>query len=149
MLASALGINASHVTCVENSVPLRSMLAARGFKTASSPPASAGSFTAVALLNVLDRCDEPKALLSAAVRSVKIGGLLLIATVLPFGAKVYEGKMWSTWGRSRWRRPLSPLDLRPIRGSPLPPFEASAAVFLDTMLRRHPGMELEGWTRLP
>ena len=43
------------------------------------------------LLNVLDRCNDPMGLLRAAVDALRPDGVLLVATVLPFCAMVYEG----------------------------------------------------------
>jgi len=41
-------------------------------------------FSIVSLLNVLDRCDNPKALLESAISSLRPGGHLLLSIVLPF-----------------------------------------------------------------
>lgn len=50
-----------------------------------------GRFDAVSLLNVLDRCDAPLSLLGVARRALKVGGLLVVALVLPYGPFVYDG----------------------------------------------------------
>jgi SAM-dependent methyltransferase len=50
-----------------------------------------GSFDAVSLLNVLDRCDTPLSLLGSARRALRNGGLLVVALVLPYGPFVYDG----------------------------------------------------------
>ena len=42
------------------------------------------TFSAVSLLNVLDRCDDPRALLHAAANALHPQGVLFVATVLPF-----------------------------------------------------------------
>jgi SAM-dependent methyltransferase len=63
-------------------------------------------FGAVALLNVLDRCDDPMGLLTAAVRALKPDGVLLIATVLPFCSMVYEGVPGKVGAHRPPKRPL-------------------------------------------
>ena len=93
-LASALGVPATGVTIMEAAALIRRKLVAeRGFRAVSSfgELGPAERFGAVALLNVLDRCDDPMGLLSTAVRALRPGGVLLVATVLPFCAMVYEG----------------------------------------------------------
>ncbi|KAH8064959.1 hypothetical protein JL722_1849 [Aureococcus anophagefferens] len=72
-LARALG--ASRVVAVETSAPMRRQLGAAS--AAAAIPA--GPFGAAALLNVLDRCDDPGGLLDAAAAAAP-GGLLLVAT---------------------------------------------------------------------
>eukprot|EP00747_Dinoflagellata_sp_TGD_P198765 gnl/TRDRNA2_/TRDRNA2_71854_c0_seq1.p2 gnl/TRDRNA2_/TRDRNA2_71854_c0~~gnl/TRDRNA2_/TRDRNA2_71854_c0_seq1.p2 ORF type:complete len:183 (-),score=31.70 gnl/TRDRNA2_/TRDRNA2_71854_c0_seq1:58-606(-) len=77
--------------------------------------AGEGNFSLVALLNVLDRCASPRRLLSAVHRLLAAppgcssrsaaGGLLLLATPLPF-RPAYFG--WSTWFSGR---PLEGLGL--------------------------------------
>ena len=151
-LAAALGVDAEHVTCLENARPLQRQLLARGFRAVGSPAelSDTALFSAAALLNVLDRCDEPAALLDAAVRRVAPGGLLLLAAVLPFRASVYEGRVGTPYGRPATRKPRAPLALHPAaEGDAAPAFEPSAAVFLEAILRRHPRLELVRWTRLP
>ena len=153
-VSAALGVDAERVVCLENSEPHRATLEGRGFRTAGSP-AEIGDeqFSAATLLNVLDRCDEPGQLLDTAVRMVEPGGLLLLATVLPFSGHVYEGRFLMPWGRIASRHPRSPLAIHrrvdAATNKKQPSFEASAAVYLEAILRRHPQLELEGWTRLP
>ena len=53
-------------------------------------PLRAQRFGAVSLLNVLDRTDDPRGLLAAASSRLLPGGLLLVATVLPFCDKVSD-----------------------------------------------------------
>ena len=71
----------------------RKLTAERGYRAvASFQELGAGErFGAVALLNVLDRCNDPMGLLRAAVDALRPDGVLLVATVLPFCAMVYEG----------------------------------------------------------
>ncbi|KAH8068055.1 hypothetical protein JL721_7004 [Aureococcus anophagefferens] len=129
----------------------------------SSGPAAAipaGPFGAAALLNVLDRCDDPGGLLDAAAAAAP-GGLLLVATVLPFKGVVHEGKRWSAWGKANTRSPRKPLEVADqvhVKGrmidleSKAPAakkFEAAAAAFVDALVDRRPDLELQAWTRLP
>lgn len=110
---------------------------------AASPP-----FSAVAMLNVLDRCDDPGGLLSAATNMMGPGGALVLAIVLPFSGRVFEGKRWHAWGKDRSRRPRSPLRMAPVAGAPKS-FELGAAKFLEAIERLQPRLELVKWTRLP
>ncbi|KAH8091191.1 hypothetical protein JL720_6078 [Aureococcus anophagefferens] len=157
-LARALG--ASRVVAVETSAPMRRQLEARGFEAAAAIPA--GVFGAAALLNVLDRCDDPGGLLDAAAAAAP-GGLLLVATVLPFKGFVHEGKRWSAWGKASTRSPRKPLkvadqvhvkpegrmiDLQ-SKAPAAKKFEAGAAAFVDALVDRRPDLELQSWTRLP
>jgi SAM-dependent methyltransferase len=57
------------------------------------PLASDGPFDVIALCNVIDRCDRPRALLSAVARSLPQGGLLLLATPLPYSPFFYAGSL--------------------------------------------------------
>ena len=98
--------------------------------------------------------------------------MLLLATVLPFSAQVYEGRLGSRWGRAAKRPPTDPLLLEATADSPSAFFSqvsraiiadiwvaffhsrqqsscGQAAAFLEAILRRQPGLQLERWTRLP
>jgi hypothetical protein len=130
------------------------MLQKRGFQTAVDHKMAAAAmpshqFSAAALLNVLDRCDDPSALLDATVSMVEPGGIVLLATVLPFRALVHEGKIGSKWGTAHRRKPHKPLKL-PDRSGPFSgTFEAKAVSFLEGIKRQQPRLALERWTRLP
>ena len=104
-------------------------------------------FGAVALFNVLDRCDDPLRLLGTAARAVRPGGLLVVATVLPFCASVYFGAV----GRTRARRvPRKPLQLPvPYRCGTRRPFEEQAAAFVAATVARWPALKVVAWTRVP
>ena len=52
---------------------------------------SAPTYNLISILNVLDRCDKPRTLLSQAYGQLEIGGLLVIALVLPFAPFVEQG----------------------------------------------------------
>lgn len=56
-------------------------------------PSVGGPFDVVALLNVLDRCDRPRALLRAAVRSLSRDGRVLLSVPLPARPHVDRGAM--------------------------------------------------------
>ncbi len=153
-VASALGVSASRVTAVENSVPLRARLAARGYRAVASLDDVAGSkYDAVALLNVMDRCDAPRALLRAAANMLAPNGLMIVESVVPFCPRVYKG----AWGLlDAHQPPASPLNVssayRCLGGkhgfTSRQTFELSSAAFVAAALE---GLELEvvSWTRLP
>lgn len=79
-----------------------------------------GSFDAVSLLNVLDRCDSPLSLLGVARRALKVGGLLVVALVLPYGPFVYDA---GATRRPRERLPIQSHD-----------FEVAATEFITTAI---------------
>ena len=97
---------------MEAAAEIRKKLAAeRGFRAvASFEELGAERFGAVALLNVLDRCDDPMGLLSTAVRALRPGGVLLVATVLPFCAMVYEGVKGKVGAHRAPSRPIRMLS---------------------------------------
>eukprot|EP00466_Bigelowiella_natans_P019520 jgi/Bigna1/82054/fgenesh1_pg.87_\ len=155
-LAASLNItDRTNVVCVENSGALRTILKKRGYKVVAPDEFYGGrlsseKFAAVALLNLLDRCDEPVALLNKALGMLAPGGLLFIATVLPFNAIVHEGQLGSKWGKSSWRLPRSPITFRSILiRSKKSAFEIKLAIFLEAIHRHHPHLDLMSWTRLP
>ena len=90
----------------------RKLIAERGFRALASFEELGASerFGAVALLNVLDRCDDPMGLLRAAMNAMRPDGVLLVATVLPFCAMVYEGVKGKIGAH---RAPTRPLHLPP------------------------------------
>jgi SAM-dependent methyltransferase len=108
-------------------------------------PADA-DFSVASLLNVLDRCDDPHHLLDFAVRALSPHGTLVLATVLPFQAAVFEGKVGSKWGKGSKRRPTDPFKMEVASSKS---FETNAVSFLDTINREHPQLELVTWSRLP
>ena len=149
-LAEAMRLNAGPaVTALEASPPLRTQLRERGFRAVESlADLDNATFGAVALLNVLDRCDHPRELLRAAARAVDAQGLLLVATVLPFCDKVYAGRPDTL---DAHRPPHAPLALpRGVRCGDWPrlSMEASAAAFAGTVLANE-GLEVAAWTRVP
>eukprot|EP00466_Bigelowiella_natans_P001109 jgi/Bigna1/75118/fgenesh1_pg.32_\ len=164
-LTAVLGISdRRNVVCIENSESLRTVLSAQGFRVVSSPDelmlsdeinedgddAPPRLFSVAALFNVLDRCDYPKLLLKSAVSRIEPGGLLLVASVVPFRPLVLEGRRGSKWGEPSLRAPLSPLNIARIPTEvEYPQFEMRLAVILEAILRLHPELELRRWTRLP
>ena len=149
-IATGLGIPASGVVAMEASAPLRMRLKARGYRAFERFDEFDGErFGAVALLNVLDRCDDPHALLSTAVRRLVPGGVLLIATVLPFCDKVYRGAHGKV---GAYRKPESPLKLPysfRCHQAPVRSFEEHAAAFTTTAFTATLPLRLLRWTRLP
>ncbi len=155
-LAAGLGVAPASVAAMENSAPLRKLLTAAGYRAVGgfgelrrggAEAATVERFGAVALLNVLDRCDDPLGLLGTAARAVRPGGLLVVATVLPFCASVYFGAV----GRTRARRvPRKPLQLPvPYRCGTRRPFEEQAAAFVAATVARWPALKVVAWTRVP
>jgi len=99
-LASAMNINPTQIT----SRSMRKILKNRGFRVSSSfsdiSSETTSPFTTVSLLNVLDRCDNPRELLESAINVLKPGGHLIMSIVLPFNGRVYEGKLLHTWKKA-------------------------------------------------
>eukprot|EP00297_Palpitomonas_bilix_P012975 CAMPEP_0113889888 /NCGR_PEP_ID=MMETSP0780_2-20120614/13794_1 /TAXON_ID=652834 /ORGANISM="Palpitomonas bilix" /LENGTH=299 /DNA_ID=CAMNT_0000879131 /DNA_START=347 /DNA_END=1246 /DNA_ORIENTATION=- /assembly_acc=CAM_ASM_000599 len=97
----------SEVVAVESSLFMVLRLRAAGFKSVHSSSLSAfdsASFDAVSLLNIVDRVDDPFALLEDAARIVKDKGLVLIALVFPYDPLVELGPRFAKPSR---RLPLS------------------------------------------
>ena len=118
-LAAALKIaRADHVVALEASAPLRRELRwRRGYRGIAKLEEAAGSgpFDVVALLNVLDRVDDPERMLRAAARQLQPrGGLLVVASVLPF-----RGSVQLPPPANRDRHPRRPLELERVDGGPV------------------------------
>ena len=142
-LAAALG--ASEVACLESSKAMRIELRGLGFRAEATPDELGDkAFDAASLLNVLDRCDEPGELLNAVVDKVAPGGLVLIASVLPYAPMVHVGKWLSPYGRAQSRRARRPLAVTAART-----FEQAASNFVAAVQAARPGLVLERWTRVP
>lgn len=76
------------IVTTETSAPMARRLRAAGFlchrvDLARRTPARLGRFDAVALLNVLDRCDRPRSLLRRALGLLEPGGIALVSVPLP------------------------------------------------------------------
>lgn len=151
-LASTLRIQEpGDVWTIETSLPHRQSLARHGFNSVSSfdelQPRSV--FDAVALLHVLDRCDQPRALLELAAQRVAPGGLLIVATPLPFCAKVWSGRFGRVLAS---RLPDEPLKLSAEAACDAEPsFTTSVTAIAMSAFEplRTIGVEIEAWTRLP
>jgi 2-polyprenyl-3-methyl-5-hydroxy-6-metoxy-1,4-benzoquinol methylase len=129
-LAQALRLNVSQVTTMESSLPIRQELRQAGYQTVKGFDELNSSFGAVALLNVLDRCDDPRTLLRAAAKAMDPRGVMLVATVLPYCDKVHEGIPGQI---DAHRPPTKPLALRAsLRCGAIHPqsFEANVAAFI-------------------
>ena len=153
-LQKVLRLEPKDVTCIENSVTMQTKLRSYGFRIAASPaelPASK-RFSHVSLLNVLDRCDFPSKILSTAVQKLEKDGVLLLGVVLPFNAKVYQGKRFIKLGHPAWRAPFDPLHLAPIptRAKTIgTPFQIDLVRVIENVLSHHPNLRLRSWTKLP
>ena len=156
-LASALGVHEQDVTVMESAAQIRSRLAAeRGYRAVSSfDELGAGqTFGAVAMLNVLDRCDDPRGLLRSAVSALRPGGLLLIATVLPFCPLVYQGAVGKVGAHRPPTRPLrlphglrcgAAKDTGHLGGGT---FARHLSGFVSATVGALP-LRLQAWTRVP
>lgn len=136
-VTSALGACFDHVTATETSRMMAKRLERRGYEVIRGDVAAGlggRTFDAVSLLNVLDRCDKPLSLLGEARTSLREGGLLIIALVLPYRPFVYEGPV---------TRP--PKERLPIAGAT---FEAAALEFWSLALAAL-GLEPVAITRAP
>ena len=155
-LTAVLEIGSQNVTCVETSERQRAAVRSKGFNVSSSLAfdeigMGQPSFAVAALLNVLDRCDEPAELLNSTLNLLSPDGILLIASVLPFTSFVHEGRKGVKWGKPGKRRPKSPLALPSFPGNQ--GFERQAAALLAgiTMSLQEHGRKFEvgAWARLP
>ncbi|CAE8592482.1 unnamed protein product [Polarella glacialis] len=88
--ARALKIPARRVFASEVSWSMRFRLRLKGFSPIADlqDAALAASYDVVACLNVIDRVDDPSALLEMLYQRVKPEGVLVLAVVLPFCASV-------------------------------------------------------------
>lgn len=126
------------VVATDVSRPMVERLRRRGFVAHRTDLAARDlpgpEFDTVALLNVLDRCDDPAALLHAAVRHARVGGTVVISSPLPYDPWRYAGSL-----------PLRPRRPLPLRGQF---FEADLGALVDVVL---PGARLEPvrWIRTP
>jgi len=99
----------------------------------SSEPVPGGPFDVVALLNVLDRCARPRAMLAAANAATADDGALVISMPLPYDPCWYDGPV---------ERP--PLQQLPVVGANW----KDAAESLVALLGEH-GLRVEALTRAP
>lgn len=85
--------------------------------------ADSAPFDTVALLNVLDRCDRPSALLRGALRAARPGATVIVSLPLPYDPWCYAGS----------------LPVRPRRRLPLPgrSFDDDLAILTERVLPAH------------
>mmetsp|Transcript_934 Transcript_934/g.2672 ORF Transcript_934/g.2672 Transcript_934/m.2672 type:complete len:375 (+) Transcript_934:160-1284(+) len=151
-VAEALGLRRRDVTALEVSATLRAKLADRRFRVVDSLESIRRYYDVVALLNVLDRCDDPVGLVRRALERLKLTGVLLIAAVVPFCDRVREGALGAV---DAHRPPRAPLPVgRPYRCGERhrdggPSFEVGATGFLAAVVRLEPTLRVVSWTRLP
>lgn len=140
-----------HVT--EVSATMRYRLGQRGFTVLNAqqpflrlPPASSTQppsrryFDLISCLNVLDRADTPRTLLSEMRASLAPGGYVLLAVVLPWCPFVEVGN-----------RQARPSEMLPMHGGECckgASFETSLITLVDQVLQPM-GYEVVRWTRLP
>jgi hypothetical protein len=83
------------VEVTEVSRGMAKRLRKRGFRCHESDlshaPLDAGPFDAVALLNVLDRCQKPKTLLGNCLAALVPGGTFVVALALPYKPFYFAG----------------------------------------------------------
>lgn len=122
----------------ETSKPMVRRLRRRGFESwhgdLSTMSFEEGSFDAVSLLNVLDRCERPLSLLGRARAALRPGGLLLIALVLPYRPFFYREGV-----------PAPPVERLPIASES---FEEATSEFVFHALLAL-GVELVAVSRAP
>ena len=115
--------------CVETARNGWSLRQNLGFRAEATPDELGDdAFAAASLLNVLDRCDEPGALLNLVADRVADGGLVLIASVLPYSPMVHEGRFLSPYGKAQSRRAKRPLQVKAAQASLT---NAAIATFFD------------------
>ncbi len=126
------------VVATDTSAPMVRRLRDRGFLAFRHDLAERDlvgpSFDTVALLNVLDRCSDPHALLAAAVRHTRPGGSVVVSMPLPYDPWWYAGSLP--------RRPRKPL---PLRGQL---YEADFGSLVDVVLPLA-GIEPVRWIETP
>lgn len=96
-VTAALAPLFDEVTVTETSRLMARRLRRRGYRChhldLAVHPVPDGPFDAIALLNVLDRCDRPLSLLANLRAALKHDGRLIVALVLPYRPFVYDGGM--------------------------------------------------------
>jgi SAM-dependent methyltransferase len=123
-----------HIECTEASRFMARRLRRRGLDcwhgrvgegAAGDPLASAARHDVIALLNVVDRASKPRSLLASVARRLPPGGLLLLATPLPYDPFYYAGaatlapeeklavtaERWEDATLELWQNELEPLGL--------------------------------------
>jgi SAM-dependent methyltransferase len=144
-----VGAGAGHVTATiaplvgetvttETSRVMARKLRHRGFRCFEADVAETGApephYDLITCLNVLDRCQKPRSLLSAARTALAPGGRLVLAVPLPLNAFFYDGPV----SRNQWET----LD---VSGRT---WERSAALLVENTLDPL-GLEVEAFSRVP
>ncbi|KAL5466722.1 hypothetical protein EMCRGX_G030870 [Ephydatia muelleri] len=128
---------ATSVCVTEASVLMRRALQRKNFRVLDLDKwygPSAPTYNLISILNVLDRCDKPRTLLSQAYGQLEIGGLLVIALVLPFAPFVEQGTRktkpserleissgsWEEGVTALWKNVVAPLGFQPVALTRLP-----------------------------
>jgi SAM-dependent methyltransferase len=122
------------IECTETSRQMARRLRRRGLTcwlgragegAAGDPLERAGKFDVISLFNVIDRAARPRSLLARVVQQLPAGGLLMLATPLPYAPFYYDGaaarapletlavqaERWEDALDQLWRRELLPLGL--------------------------------------
>lgn len=130
----------SSVFATEASAPMRYRLRQRGYDSSDMPPLDK-KFDCVALMNILDRCDEPRSLLKdVRTKYLKPGGVVLLAIVLPWCPFVENG--------TRKDPPKEQMSMSGACCLDKPTFETAAGIFAERALVEC-GFQVERWTRVP
>jgi len=126
----------TQVYVTEMSKPMKWALSEKGFTVLNETSLNETNqrFSVISCLNVLDRCDQPLQMLNQIKRLVQVGGIAVVAFVIPY--KPYVEFQSETH---------APSERLPING---PNFEAEIVNFVTKVLEPN-GWELVKWTRLP
>lgn len=134
-VTTRLAALADSILCTETSRHMARRLRRRGFECwrgsvgegePGDPLVEGPPFDVISLLNVIDRAPRPRSLLTAVVRRLPPGGLLVLSTPLPFAPFYYDGAVtrdpqeklkvsaerWEDALGELWRNELEPLGLR-------------------------------------
>lgn len=125
------------VYATDISPPMRWALAKRKFIVLDVDKwyEEAGQFDVILCLNLLDRCDRPNSLLRQFRKSLKAGGRLVVALVLPFSPYVEVGD----------RGDHKPSEYLPVKGIGL---EGQIAGLVDRVFAPL-GLRCLAWSKLP
>ncbi|CAH2039765.1 unnamed protein product, partial [Iphiclides podalirius] len=116
----------------EISSSMRKALKSKGYTLLDTEDWHGSQFDCVCMLNLVDRCSHPRAMLRSARAALAPGGVLLLALVLP-----YKPYVEATADHK-------PVERLPIEGAT---FEEQVGSFVAFM--RESGFELRSWSRAP
>jgi SAM-dependent methyltransferase len=140
-VTAVLGQCFDEVEATEVSRGMSRRLTGRGFRChaldLTEAPLAAPPFDAVSLLNVLDRCQRPRTLLSNCLAALAPGGTFIVALALPYRPFYFDG-------------PLTPDPLERLACDPGPnaTWEDGARRFIERDLLPL-GLRLERFARAP